>query len=99
MEGNSPWDLLFAVRRGRHLPRGSLEGQRGFEPCRVAAHLQLGDPLDPAVPAIARSDEPQGEAVSSGERFVLDVGGQEEVARLFEREAAGGNRGGGENPG
>ena len=38
---------------------------------------------------MARRDQPQGEAVPGGERLVLDVGGQQEVASLLLREAAG----------
>jgi hypothetical protein len=39
------------------------EGQGRLEPRRISAHLQLDHPLDPAAPAITRSDKPQGKTV------------------------------------
>jgi hypothetical protein len=68
-------DLLSTLEY-RAILGGLLEGQREPEPSRVAAHLHLGDPLDPAVPAIAWSDEPQGKAMLGGERLSPDVGGK-----------------------
>src|ERR671920_2452073 len=75
---------------GQDASQDLLNRQRRFEPRRVTAHLQLGDPLHPTVPAVARGNEPQGESVPGGERLVLDVGGQQEVAGLLLGEAAGG---------
>src|SRR5215211_7259074 len=76
------------ARRVRFRPRGSPEGQRGLEPSRVAADLHLGDPLDPAVTAVARGHEPQGEAVLGGECFIFNVGGQQEIPGLLQRKPA-----------
>src|SRR5215211_9303577 len=76
------------ARRARFRPRGSPEGQRGLEPSRVAADLHLGDPLDPAVTAVARGHEPQGEAVLGGECFIFNVGGQQEIPGFLQRKPA-----------
>jgi hypothetical protein len=67
----------FLWRPGRsRFVCGLLEGQWGLEPRWVAAHLHLGDPLDPAVAAMAWCDESHREAVPGGELLVSDVGGQ-----------------------
>src|SRR5829696_3827938 len=64
-----------------------LQGQRGLEPSWVAAYFHLGNPLDPAVPAMARGDEPQREAVLGGKLFIPDVCGQQEIAGLIQGKA------------
>ena len=86
-------DLLGTLEY-RAILGGLLEGQRGPEPSRVAAHLHLGDPLDPVVPAIAWSDEPQGKSMLGGERLSPDVGGKQETIGLVQGKAARVSRGG-----
>ena len=65
-----------------------MEGEGGLEPFGGVVYIEGGDPLDPLVATPSGGDEAEGEAVSVGERFVADGGGEEQLFGFVDGEAA-----------
>ena len=66
-----------------------MEGEGGLEPLAGVVDFEGGYPLDPLVAASARGHEPEGEAVSMGQCFVADGGGEKELIGLIDGESSG----------
>ena len=60
-----------------------------MEPLAGVVDFEGGHPLDPLVAASARGHEPEGEAVSMGQCFVADGGGEKELVGLVDGESSG----------
>ena len=60
-----------------------------MEPLAGVVDFEGGHPLDPLVAAAAGGHEPEGEAVSMGQCFVADGGGEKELVGLVDGESSG----------
>ncbi len=74
--GSAEWEACRSGVFGRSMAGGLLEGEGGLEPLAGVVDFQGCHPLDPLVAAAAGGHEPEGEAVSMGQCFVADGGGE-----------------------
>ena len=61
--------------------RGLLKGEGGLEPLAGVVDFEGGHPFDPLVAASSGGHQPEGEAVSMGQCFVADGGGEKTARR------------------